>query len=766
LTQVFTDLQHEYGQSFSIMNSPAESGLDFYVAHESIKATILTSLLTVWVLIGVFVYLNRYTNRRYFTVWTTAWMFYVVWLTLNLGDLAAGRNSLRVMTEQWCLATAAVFLMWGSFRFLALRVRETAIGLFMAFLFIWSFIGVYQLGRPFAARATLFAFIGLAGIGTGVAFARHRCHRGYIGASMLALGFFLWGLYFMAYPFVEEHRDLLATGFFISAVLQLFIAVSMIILVLEEVRSTNQNALNLLRSEKLKASQLKIAATSSEHQFRNLFDHAGEAIIITAAGDLRILDLNERAVRFLGIKRGEAREQFLPSFCPTAEPAAPARNDSVEWVNRLCAQRTLSVIKKNGEATLSEVESSRIEFQGQPAFQFLFREVTDRTRLEEQLRQAEKLSSLGQMISGVAHELNNPLSVIKGYLDLIVAHHEIPGQTRSDLGKVIQESNRAIKLVRDFLSFSRGQPARRETVDVNTFIQRVAELRRPDLASASVELFLDLGSSLPPVSADPDQVQQLVINLLNNAIQAMAATPEPRTLRITTGLKTPETLLLAIEDSGPGVPPGLESRIFEPFFTTKPTGSGTGLGLSIAHSIMAEHHGRVYYTTSTLGGAGFNLEFPVVVDATETPVPEIVPVMELPPPGRRSQVSARVLVLDDEQFIAELLAEMLGVLGHKAVVCFTAAEALAQAESSDFDLVISDFRMPVMNGEQFYRELARIKPELADRTIFLTGDVVNEETQDFLASTGNPHLDKPFQLTRLEAVIGGVLSAKAALVAA
>ena len=417
------------------MNALANHGVDFYVAHESLKATILTSLLTVWVLIGVFVYLNRYTKRRYFTVWTAAWMFYVLWLTLNLGDVTGENAPLIVMAEQWCVATTAVFLMWGSFRFLGLRVRETAFGLFMAFLFLWSYLGVYQLGRPFPAVVALFALIGLAGMVTAVAFARHRCLRGYIGASMLSLGFFLWGLYFVGFPFVARVPDLLATGFFISAVLQLFIAVAMIILVLEEVRTTNHAVLQNLRSEKIRTGQWRSAAASAEQQYRCLFNKAGEAIIITAAGDLRILDLNQTAVHLLGLSQEEAREQFLPSFCPASGRPAPAPGDSVAWVNRLCAQRTLRVLKKDGGATLSQVESSRLDYKGQDAFQFFFREVTDRGRLEQQLRQAEKLSSLGQMISGVAHELNNPLSVIKGYLDLVMAHHDINPQHPRRLGE-------------------------------------------------------------------------------------------------------------------------------------------------------------------------------------------------------------------------------------------------------------------------------------------------------------------------------------------
>ena len=174
---------------------------------------------------------------------------------------------------------------------------------------------------------------------------------------------------------------------------------------------------------------------------------------------------------------------------------------------------------------------------------------------------------------------------------------------------------------------------------------------------------------------------------------------------------------------------------------------------------MAEHHGRISCDRSTLGGAAFHLEFPVVTVDAAAPDREITPA----PPPRSARVSARVLVLDDEQFIADLLSEMLGVLGHQAVVCLSPVRALQMLQTSRFDLVISDFRMPVMNGEQFYMALAKTNPALAGRVIFLTGDVVNEETQLFLASTGNPHLDKPFQLARLEAIIAEVLSAPAPL---
>jgi two-component system NtrC family sensor kinase len=359
------------------------------------------------------------------------------------------------------------------------------------------------------------------------------------------------------------------------------------------------------------------------------------------------------------------------------------------------------------------------------------------------------------MISGVAHELNNPLAVIKGYLDLVLAYHELPSQTRSDLDKVTKECTRAIKLVRNFLAFAREQPARRDMVNVNEIIQRVADLHRFEFQIAQIKLVLNLSPSLPATHADPDQIQQLIINLVNNAIHALAEVHGPqRTIAITSSQKSADTLQLRIEDSGPGVPPELETRIFEPFFTTKAVGTGTGLGLSIAHSILSDHHGRIYYRTSqTLGGAGFVLEFPIINGA---PAPSDA---EQPhAPARPARARATVMVLDDEKSVAEMVCEMLMVLGHEPVQCLSPNIAIKMLDERRFDLIISDFRMPIMNGEEFYRQVLEKLPELAHRIIFLTGDVVNPDTQRFLRSTGNPHLSKPFQLNHLEAAVFDALA--------
>jgi CheY-like chemotaxis protein len=211
-----------------------------------------------------------------------------------------------------------------------------------------------------------------------------------------------------------------------------------------------------------------------------------------------------------------------------------------------------------------------------------------------------------------------------------------------------------------------------------------------------------------------------------------------------------------VEDNGPGVPPHLVNRIFEPFFTTKEVGAGTGLGLSIAHTIMNEHKGRILYQTSSLGGAGFMLEFPVgaggekrVSDGKTSHFAKQV--------AAEAAHTGNILVLDDEKSIAEMLGELLGLLGHTATPCHLAMHALELLEKKEFDLIISDFRMPGMNGRQFYEAVLQRSPEQARRIIFLTGDVVNEDTLDFLKSTGNPHIAKPFNLSSVRTTVEEVL---------
>ena len=735
---------------------------DLIFTREYLKAGVLVSLLSVWVLVALFYYLNRYTKRRYFTIWTVAWLFYALWITLSFRVPGNHNEPPLLMLEQWCVGVSAIFLLWGSRSFLNEHIKRSQLGFFLVFLLVWSYLGAYRWSRPLEMELPVFVLIALASFATGWGFFKYRRKNpSYIGATLLTLGFFLWGVYMLGYPFLENSQDLTSVALFSSAGLQLMLAVSMIILVLEEVRQTQQTAITEAQNRAAERDALKSRVASTEERYKKLFDQASEAIIIAATEDLRLLEFNQAAERLLGISRTDAGQPTLSSFCQINETGSAPPSSGAEWFQAICQQHTLNLIRKNGALVPVQANGTQIEFDGKPAYQFFLEELTERARLEQQLRQAEKLSAIGQMISGVAHELNNPLAVVKGYLELVLSHHELAPNTRADLEKAAQESNRAAKLVTKFLTFAREQRSRRGTLDLNKLVGRFLEVHRADSQLAKIELTTALAADLPLISADRDQVQQLMIILVNNAAQAMTNLSRPGQIKIVTSQKDGR-VQLAIEDNGPGVPSQLANKIFEPFFTTKEVGTGTGLGLSIAHSLMSEHKGRISYQQSSLSGAGFALEFPAAtVDdlAANTDAGHTTTLLKKSD-GSEKRPAGNVLVLDDEKSIAEMLGEMLELLGYKSTLCHAGSQALHWIEEHDFDAIISDFRMPLMNGRQFYEAVTAKKPELARRIVFLTGDIVNEDTQAFLKSTGNPHLAKPFNLARVNAIIAQAIQAE------
>jgi anti-sigma regulatory factor (Ser/Thr protein kinase) len=291
------------------------------------------------------------------------------------------------------------------------------------------------------------------------------------------------------------------------------------------------------------------------------------------------------------------------------------------------------------------------------------------------------------------------------------------------LEKVAHESNRAADLVGNFISFARHQSTARQWVNMNDLVNQSLATHQTDIQSAGVELELSLDPMLPDTLVDSDQVVQVLNNLVNNALYAMANHAVPGRLTLLTR-RHGTSLRIVVQDNGPGVPEDLVERIFEPFFTTKPVGSGIGLGLSIGHSVLSDHGGQFGYENAPEGGARFIMEFPLL--ETEQQVIE-----EEPPAADPDRIaspeapSAQVLVLDDEKSVAELLGEILETLGHRATIACSGEEALELLSQTDFDVILSDFRMPNMNGREFYESAVWRRPELAPRIIFLTGDVIN-----------------------------------------
>ena len=244
--------------------------LDF--SQQYLQATLIVSLLSVWVLVGLFAYLNRYTKREYFTVWTAAWLFYALWLTLSLTMPGARPGHLPFLLKQWCVAVSAVFLLWGSLRFLSIPVRQSLFGLFMLFLMAWTFVSPQILTSEKQIQLPVFILVGLGSLFAGVCFYRLRKKMPFVGAGMLSLGFLLWGLYLVSYPFTQPYGDLYSAGFLVAAVLQLFIAVSMIVLVLEEVRFKAEQVLAEIATVRSEKEALQVKVLTTEEQCRNLYD--------------------------------------------------------------------------------------------------------------------------------------------------------------------------------------------------------------------------------------------------------------------------------------------------------------------------------------------------------------------------------------------------------------------------------------------------------------------------------------------------------------
>ena len=592
-------------------------------AQGQLRTGLFISLLSVWLLVGVFSYLNFYTRRRYFSIWTVAWLFYALYLTISYSlywstGSFTGEAWWATMVKQWCISTAAVFMLWGGLRFLGKKVRQISLSLFLCFLFFWSFVATYPwpgwawLGRldRLSLQLPIFVLIGGSSLVTVWGFLQYRRRRKYLGAGLLCCGFTLWGLFVAAYPFMEQLSDYMSTGFFLASVLQMFIAVNMIILVLEQLRYLRERrAAFRLRNQEQETVHLKKRVILTEERYRLLFEQSTEPIVITTQDDLRIVGLNPAAARVLGMASEQAQHtSLLQWFAPTGAALSGAGRGRF-WFDSLCKQRLHALHRKDGSQVKVEVVGSAVDFAGETAFQFYLREVTERSRLEQQLRQAEKLSGLGQMVSGVVHELNNPLAVCSGITDALLEDPALPKQDREYVQIAARECQRAARLLRNFLNLAREGGSEKQPIKLNEIIRNVVELRRGDFRKQRVDLLLELDEQLPDALASVDQIQQILIILINNAMQAMIALARPGRLRIATRLQ-PEAILIVVEDSGPGVPVDLRSKIFEPFFTTKPVGEGTGLGLSLAHTFVLEHHGCILCDDSPLGGARFTVQLP------------------------------------------------------------------------------------------------------------------------------------------------------------
>jgi two-component system cell cycle sensor histidine kinase/response regulator CckA len=510
----------------------------------------------------------------------------------------------------------------------------------------------------------------------------------------------------------------------------------------------------------------KLVTTPRPEEFARLFEAVHEGVYIGLITPDRTLTLS--ANPYLKLMFGFAAET------PTADirPFDPERFVDAQarqaFTARLAHDASLTDyllrLRRADRAPMWVEVTAHAQKEGDAIrVEALMRDVSERKRLEDQARdlyhqllQAEKLAALGQTISGVAHELNNPLATILTWAERL-AQRPADDQTRRGLAAILSESERAARIVRNLLTFARKRHTTRAMVDMNDVIRETLALRSYEQHLSNITIIDALASGLPQVFADPHQMQQVLLNLVINAEQAMISTHGRGTLILRTW-HDPErgAVVLEVNDDGPGVPDDLQPKIFDPFFTTKEVGKGTGLGLTVAYAIIQEHGGRLTMKSQPGGGASFFIELPVT-DEGLPPSPKPPERMFAPP---ASAAGATILLVEDEVALGTAVAEALVDAGFIVDRAMDGVEALERIGERSYDLIVCDLKMPRLDGPSFFRELEKRNAPLSRRILFVTGDVAGTEAERFLEESGCRWLAKPFRLKDLLRSASDVLSTR------
>lgn len=494
----------------------------------------------------------------------------------------------------------------------------------------------------------------------------------------------------------------------------------------------------------------------AKEEWETAFDAMSEGLAVVDEGG-RITRANRALATLLGRDIAEVPGHEL-SPALVGNPGALA--ELMETARR--GERPVPLVARSRAGRTVRINAARMPPVGEAAhLVVLVEDVTEQQTMESQLIQSEKLAAVGQLVSGVAHELNNPLTSIAGLSEFLLEQKELGENDRGHLRVIHEQAERAGRIVRNLLTFARKGPAERERVDLTDVLQRTLLLMSYDLRLKDVTLERDFAQLLPDVLGDRHALQQVVLNLFTNAAQAVAGNPpeKPRIVKASTWFDG--RVHLRVQDSGPGISDDVARQLFTPFFTTKEPGQGTGLGLSITYSIIEAHGGKITVEPPPDGGgATFHVEFPPApLDAPARP-----PKQQTPAPPTRSSRASRpsrnskgggtravrsILLVDDDQAVRRMVQALFGREGHAVEVARNGEHALELAASRPFDLIIADGRSSSTGGGRLLvEELAERLPHLKNRTLVATGDV-RPATDEALARLGLRYVRKPFNLRDL-----------------
>ena len=501
------------------------------------------------------------------------------------------------------------------------------------------------------------------------------------------------------------------------------------------------------------------ALGSSKERLNIIFEYAPDGLYLS---DLKgnFIDGNKAAEEITGYKRDELiGKNFLKlKLLPLKQIPKAAGLLAKNALRQSTGPDEFTFNQKNGTKVQLEISTFPVEIKGESLVLSIARDITERKKaeeerknLEQRLQIASRLATVGEMASGIAHEINNPLTGVIGFSQLLMQKKDIPEGIR-EYTKIIHDgAQRMAGIVDRLLAFARQHKPERSYANINHIIEATLKLRAYEMETSNIKLTTQLDPDLRETMADAAQLQQVFLNIIINAEAEMKSAHGKGELQVKTE-DTDNTIRISFKDDGPGIASENLEKVFDPFFTTREVGRGTGLGLSLCYGIIAEHRGRLYARSKLGQGATFIVELPVVAEGKQVE-PHKPATKEL-----KKVTEARILVVDDEPSNLQLLTQLLSSEGHRVETVESADAVLEKIKSERYNLILLDIKLPGMSGIELYKEIKRTARTLARRVVFITGDVIAADTRGFLSRAKAPYVTKPFNIEELKNTINRTLA--------
>ena len=709
---------------------------------EWIKSALVLALITVWMVIGLFTYMNYAVRRPHLSLWTVGWMFYSVYLAASIGLEESPHTALLVMVSRACIGISALFMFWGSFQLTEAKRDQREIALGSVMMVIWSYVGAYRVQDERWITFPVFLLLAGAGVYTGILYMRTRRHSR--GSVILGVGFLLWGVHLLGFPLASGSQVLMAGAYLTSALLALLIVVGMVI----------EDNVHL-----------------SEVDYHALFDSSGDAIFLLDSKTQHVLEANQTASHLSGRKTEELVGRALLEFCDRLPPTSVPVNVTTPAVNE--PNREVLLRRPDGSELVCEGRADLVHCPKGPVLMLTMHDITVRKRTEQSLRestrelgstvaelretqkqivQQERLRALAQMASGVAHDFNNVLAKILGFNELLLAWPENLND-KEKVKKYLQMTSaaaqEAVSIVNRLREFYRHRKESEvyQSMDVNETIAQAIVLTQPKwkdqmmASGATVVIDTDL-RDVPAIRGSESDLREVLINVLFNSVDAM---PRGGTITVATHTEA-DSITIEVRDTGGGMTEEVRQHCFEPFFTTKGE-RGTGLGLAIVYGIVQRHGGSIGIESEVGKGTIVVIHLPVLTPESGTVLPgSAAPLRPL-----------RVLLVEDEPQVCDIEAEYLRGDGHFVETAADGCQGLKQFKAGHFDVVVADRAMPEVNGDQMTEAIKQISPRTP--VVLVTGFA--DMPMDGIEGKRLPDLimRKPITQTALRQAIARVLAA-------